>query len=54
MGDNDDFLTKKPIYQKSSVFLTKDEIGKKADWTLNEITSHKQLLINIGMKVFQI
>lgn len=54
MGDNDAFLTKKPIYQKSSVFLTKDEIGTKADWTLNEITSHKQLLINIGMKIFQI
>ena len=37
MGDNDAFLTKKPIYQSSSVFLTKDEIGKKADWTLNEM-----------------
>jgi Uncharacterized conserved protein len=54
MGDNDDFLTKKPIYKRSSVFLTKDEIGEKAAWTLNEITSHKSLLIDIGMKIFTI
>jgi hypothetical protein len=54
MGDNDDFVTKKPIYQSSSVFLTKDEIGQKAAWTLNEITSHKRLLIDIGMKIFTI
>jgi hypothetical protein len=54
MGDNDDFLTKKPIYQSSSVFLTKNEIGEKAAWTLNEITSHKRLLIDIGMKIFTI
>ena len=54
MGDNDDFLTKKPIYKRSSVFLTKDEIGEKADWTLNEINSHKRLLIDIGMKIFTI
>lgn len=30
MGYNDAFVTKKPIYQSSSVFLTKDEIGQKA------------------------
>ncbi|MEG3954684.1 HNH endonuclease family protein [Microcoleus sp. herbarium2] len=54
MGDNDAFLTKKPIYKRSSVFLTKDEIGGKAAWTLNEITSHKSLLIDIGMKIFTI
>jgi len=54
MGDNDAFLTKKPIYQRSSVFLTKDEIAEKAAWTLNEITSYKSLLIDIGMKIFTI
>jgi len=54
MADNDDFLTKKAFYQRSSVFLTKDEIGGKAAWTLNEITSHKSLLIDIGMKIFTI
>jgi len=54
MGDNDAFLTKRPIYKRSSVFLTKDEIGEKAAWTLNEITSHKRLLIDIGMKIFTI
>jgi hypothetical protein len=54
MGNNDAFLTKKPFYQSSSVFLTKDEIGGKAAWTLNEITSYKSLLIDIGMKIFTI
>jgi hypothetical protein len=54
MGNNDAFLTKKRFYQRSSVFLTKDEIGGKAAWTLNEITSHKRLLIDIGMKIFTI
>jgi hypothetical protein len=54
MGDNDVFVTKKPIYQSSSVFLTKDEIGQKVAWNLNEITSHKSLHIDIGMKIFTI
>ncbi len=54
MGNNDAFLAKKSIYQRSSVFLTKDEIGQKAAWNLNEITSHKSLLIDIGMKIFTI
>lgn len=54
MGYNDAFVTKKPIYQSSSVFLTKDEIGQKAAWNLNEITSHKSLLIEIGRKIFTI
>lgn len=53
-GNDDDFLTKRPIYQSSSIFLTKEEVGTKMSWTKNEIESHKKLLVDIGMKVFQI
>ncbi|SKB13710.1 conserved hypothetical protein [Planktothrix sp. PCC 11201] len=53
-GNNDSFVTKKLVYQGSSVFLTKEEVGTKTAWDLNEINSYKQQLINIGMKIFQI
>lgn len=53
-GNDDGFLIKKPIYQNSSIFLTRDEVGEKMAWTKNEIESHKNLLVDIGMKVFRI
>lgn len=53
-GADDGFLTKKPIYQASSVSLTREEVGSKAAWTEEEIQKFKDLLIGIGMVVFRV
>ena len=53
-GGDDDFSTKRiNVYQKSSVEVTKEEVGKKTAWTLQEIEVHKELLIDIALKVFR-
>lgn len=54
VGADDDFLTKRPIYQASSVFLTREKIASNAAWTATEISAFKDFLVNIGMAVFQI
>jgi Protein of unknown function DUF262/Protein of unknown function (DUF1524) len=53
-GENDGFLAKKNIYQSSSICLTKHEVASKTVWTSTEINDFKDLLIDIGMKVFRI
>jgi uncharacterized protein with ParB-like and HNH nuclease domain len=50
-GDNDPFLTKKHLYQRSSVVLTQ-EIGTKTHWTVTEIESHERLLIDAAIAIF--
>ncbi|MBS9386231.1 MAG: HNH endonuclease [Dolichospermum sp. BR01] len=50
-GDNDPFLTKKHLYQRSSVVLTQ-EIGTKTDSTLTEIEIHQQSLIDAAIAIF--
>jgi hypothetical protein len=50
-GDNDPFLTKKHLYQRSSVVLTQ-EIGTKTDWTVTEIEIHQQSLIDAAIAIF--
>jgi len=52
IGGNDVFIQKKPLYQNSSVMLTK-EIGEKTSWTKNEIENHQDLLIDAAVKIFR-
>lgn len=51
IASNDPFDAKKTLFQQSSVQLTKD-IGLKPAWTEQEIKNHKDMLINIALKVF--
>ena len=48
---NDPFTEKRLPYQASTVLLTR-EIAAKTVWLLQEITAHKNLLIDIAMKAF--
>lgn len=50
-GGNDTFIAKKPLYQASSVLLTRD-IAAQTSWTQQEIINHKNLLIEIALKIF--
>lgn len=50
-GGNDPFDIKRPLYQKSSVQMTRN-IATNTTWTEKEITNHKNLLIDIALKVF--
>lgn len=52
LGSNDSFIIKQPLYQRSSVVLT-HEIGSKTAWTQSEIEDHKNLLIDVALKVFR-
>jgi hypothetical protein len=53
-GADDDFQTKKPIYKISSICLTREEVAEKTAWTLAEVDNFKNLLVDIGMKVFRV
>ncbi|QGZ92514.1 DUF262 domain-containing protein [Microcystis aeruginosa] len=53
IGGNDNFSTKKPLYQKSSVLLTQ-EIGSKTAWTKSEIEAHQKLLIDAAVAIFRL
>ena len=50
-GGNDPFDAKRSIYQASSVVLTRD-IATNTTWSEQEIKNHKNLLIDIALKVF--
>lgn len=52
-GGNDPFDIKKPLYQESSVQITRN-IATNTTWTEQEITKHKNLLIDIALKVFSL
>ncbi|MDY6901208.1 MAG: DUF262 domain-containing HNH endonuclease family protein [Cyanobacteriota bacterium] len=51
IASNDPFEAKKELFQKSSVELTRN-IGLKQAWTEQEIENHKNMLIDIALKVF--
>lgn len=51
IGGNDPFNVKRSLYQESSVQMTKN-IAANTTWTEQEITNHKNLLIDIALKVF--
>lgn len=51
IGGNDPFDAKKLLYQASSVLLTRN-IARNATWSEQEIKNHKNLLINIALKIF--
>ncbi len=50
-GGNEPFEAKKTLYQESSVLLTRN-IATNQTWTEQEIHVHKNLLIDIALKVF--
>jgi uncharacterized protein with ParB-like and HNH nuclease domain len=52
-GGNDDFATKKPIFQASSVGLNTD-IGNLSQWSISELVARKNLLKNMACKIFAI
>ncbi|MBD6616395.1 DUF262 domain-containing protein [Komarekiella sp. 'clone 1'] len=51
IGGNDPFDVKRSLYQASTVLLTRN-IAKNATWNEQEIKNHKNLLIDIALKVF--
>ena len=51
IGGNDPFASKKSLYQASSVMLTRS-IADNINWTQLEVQNHKNLLINIALKIF--
>lgn len=51
IGGNDPFNAKRSLYQESSVLLTRN-IATNQTWTEQEIKNHKNLLIDIALKVF--
>lgn len=53
LGGNDDFATKRPIFQASSVGLNTD-IGNYAQWTTAELTLRKDLLKDMACSIFYI
>ncbi|MEH1925030.1 DUF262 domain-containing protein [Nostoc sp.] len=50
-GGNDTFIDKKPLYQASSMLLNRD-IAVQANWTQQEINNHKNLLVDVALKIF--
>lgn len=52
-GGNDDFATKQPIFQASSVGLNTD-IGNYAQWTTAELAVRKDLLKDMACSIFNI
>ncbi|NEQ69548.1 MAG: DUF262 domain-containing protein [Symploca sp. SIO2D2] len=52
IGGNDSFTIKKPLYQASSVDLTK-EIGLNQNWGQSEVEAHKKLLIDAAVQIFR-
>ena len=50
-GGNDPFDAKRSLYQASSVLLTRN-IATNETWSEQEIKNHKNLLIDIALKVF--
>ena len=51
-GDNEPFVRKKTLYQKSSVVLNQ-EIGNKLNWTLSDVEGHEDFLIDAALKIFR-
>ncbi|TBR61881.1 hypothetical protein B4U84_00275 [Westiellopsis prolifica IICB1] len=51
IGGNDPFVTKRSLYQESSVLLTRN-IATNETWSEKEIKNHKNLLMDIALKVF--
>lgn len=50
-GGNDTFVGKKPLYQASSMLLNRD-IAVQTNWTQQQINNHKNLLVDVALKVF--
>ena len=53
LGGNDDFTTKKPIFQTSSIGLNLD-IGNLTQWTTSELNVRKTSLKNMACAIFTI
>lgn len=53
IGGNDDFITKKPIFQVSSVILNQN-IGALSQWTITELDTRKTELKQMACQVFKI
>ncbi|MBD2730835.1 DUF262 domain-containing protein [Nostoc sp. FACHB-892] len=50
-GGNDTFVQKIPLYQASSMLLNRD-IAVQTNWTQQEINNHKNLLVDVAIKIF--
>lgn len=51
LSGNEHFEAKRRFYKESSVLLTRD-LASNQTWTEHQIENHKNLLINIALKVF--
>ncbi|MBW4498139.1 MAG: HNH endonuclease family protein [Scytonema hyalinum WJT4-NPBG1] len=51
LSGNDPFLAKRSTYQDSSVLVTRD-IATNSTWTEQEVENHKNLLIDVALKIF--
>lgn len=52
IGGNESFDEKKPLYQSSTVELTR-EIGAKHAWTLADIEAHRGFLLDAAVTIFR-
>jgi len=52
-GGNDNFITKKPIFESSSISLNKD-IGNNTQWTQTELQLRNSKLKDMACKIFKI
>lgn len=50
---NEDYLSKKPIYEKSSVKMNR-EIAKNSKWCLEEVTKRRENLLQAATEVFSL
>jgi hypothetical protein len=53
-GDNDDFATKMPIYQSSSLLINNNWLAAYPAWTLVELQDRTSLLKDMACKIFKI
>ncbi|MFN3753719.1 DUF262 domain-containing protein [Flavobacterium sp.] len=53
-GDNDDFITKKPIFQESSLMINREDVAVKPHWDQQVIQDRTEELKNIACAIFRL
>lgn len=53
-GDNDDFITKKPIFENSSLMINREDVATKAVWDQTVIQTRTEELKDMACAIFQL
>lgn len=53
-GDNDDFITKKPIFEESSLMINREDIAIKVTWDQHVIQDRTEELKDIACSIFRL